>query len=93
MRNKKNETAKYRRDKKKKKKKKACKEAKNTRTTRSSKYSDTTKQRTDHSSILIHRKMEKANQDEEKGYGSTQTQEEEGKAARVEAPWHNDVRI
>ena len=30
----------------------------------------------------------KANQDEEKGDGSTQTQEEEGKAAWVEAPWH-----
>ena len=37
--------------------------------------------------------MEKANQDEEKGDGSTQTQEEEGKAAWVEAPWHKFANI
>ena len=47
----------------------------------------------DRDTILFHRKMEKANQDEEKGDGSTQTQEEEGKAAWVEAPWHKFANI
>ena len=37
--------------------------------------------------------MEKANQDEEKGYGSTQTQEEEGKAAWAEAQWYKSANV
>ena len=83
MRNKKNETAKYRRD---KKKKKACEEAKNP-------YHEAKK---NHLHLHIDDRYDfnsKANQDEEKGDGSTQTQEEEGKAAWVEAPWHKCANI